>query len=78
MWGRRSRTYQALTAFCRRHGISHEAKQPAGRYHFEPGQEMQHDTSPQDAMIAVGHAPSAERVRRPLLLADELRAVLPA
>jgi transposase len=39
-------SYQALTGFCRRHGIGHEPKKPAGRYHFEPGQEMQHDTSP--------------------------------
>lgn len=39
-------SYQALTAFCRRHGIGHEAKTPAGRYHFAPGEEMQHDTSP--------------------------------
>lgn len=39
-------SYSALTAFCRRHGIGHEPRRPAGRYHFEPGQEMQHDTSP--------------------------------
>lgn len=39
-------SYQALTGFCRRHGIGYEAPKPAGRYHFEPGQEMQHDTSP--------------------------------
>jgi transposase len=38
--------YQALTAFCRRQGIGRERKQPVGEYHFEPGQEMQHDTSP--------------------------------
>jgi hypothetical protein len=38
-------SYPALTAFCRRHGIGHEPKEPAGHYHFEPGQEMQHDTS---------------------------------
>lgn len=30
-------SYQALTAFCRRHGIGHEPKKPSGRYHFEPG-----------------------------------------
>lgn len=41
-----SLSYQALTGFCRRHGIGHEPKKPAGHYHFEPGQEMQHDTSP--------------------------------
>jgi transposase len=44
-------SYQALTAFCRRHGIGHEPAKPAGRYHFEPGQEMQHDTSPHQARI---------------------------
>lgn len=44
-------SYQALTAFCRRHGIGHEAKPPVGRYHFEPGQEMQHDTSPHQIKI---------------------------
>ena len=44
-------SYPALTAFCRKHGIGHEPKKPAGRYHFEPGQEMQHDTSPHDAHI---------------------------
>ena len=44
-------SYPALTAFCRRHGIGHEPKAPSGRYHFEPGEEMQHDTSPHQAMI---------------------------
>ena len=44
--GGASLSYQALTAFCRRHGIGHEPKKPAGQYHFEPGEEMQHDTSP--------------------------------
>lgn len=44
-------SYPALTAFCRKHGIGHEPKKPAGQYHFEPGQEMQHDTSPHDAHI---------------------------
>jgi transposase len=44
-------SYPALTAFCRRHGIGHEPPKPAGRYHFEPGQEMQHDTSPHMAHI---------------------------
>jgi transposase len=39
-------SYPALTAFCRRHGIGQAPKQPAGRYDFAPGQEMQHDTSP--------------------------------
>jgi len=39
-------SYQALTGFCRRHGIGYEAPMPAGRYEFAPGEEMQHDTSP--------------------------------
>ena len=46
-----SLSYQALTAFCRRHGIGQPPKLPAGRYHFEPGAEMQHDTSPHRARI---------------------------
>jgi hypothetical protein len=44
-------SYQALTAFCRRHGIGHEPRKPAGQYQFGPGEEMQHDTSPHDAKI---------------------------
>ena len=39
-------SYPALTAFCRRHGIGQVPPVPAGQYHFEPGEEMQHDTSP--------------------------------
>ena len=39
-------SYQALTSFCRRHGIGQAPTVPAGRYHFEPGEELQHDTSP--------------------------------
>jgi hypothetical protein len=41
-------SYQALTAFCRRHGIGQTPTTPVGRYDFEPGEEMQHDTSPHD------------------------------
>ncbi len=44
-------SYQALTAFCRRHGIGYARPVPAGRYEFEPGQEMQHDTSRHQADI---------------------------
>lgn len=44
-------SYQALTAFCRRHGIGFEPPKPAGQYHFAPGEEMQHDTSPHRARI---------------------------
>jgi len=39
-------SYPALTAFCRRQWIGQQPKQPSGSYHFEPGQETQHDTSP--------------------------------
>jgi transposase len=44
-------SYQALTAFCRRHGIGHQPKKPVGHYPFDPGEEMQHDTSPHLASI---------------------------
>ncbi|NJO56283.1 MAG: transposase [Rhodospirillales bacterium] len=44
-------SYPALTAFCRRQGIGAATKEPVGRYPFEPGQEMQHDTSPHRAEI---------------------------
>lgn len=44
-------SYPALTAFCRKHGIGHEPPKPKGQYHFKPGQEMQHDTSPHDVEI---------------------------
>ena len=47
-------SYQALTGFCRRHGIGHEPVRPEGRYHFEPGEEMQHDTSPHHANFVDG------------------------
>jgi len=39
-------SYPALTAFCRRHEIGQAPKEPVGQYQFEPGQELQHDTSP--------------------------------
>jgi transposase len=44
-------SYQALTAFCRRHEIGYEPPKPVGQYHFTAGQEMQHDTSPHDVSI---------------------------
>jgi hypothetical protein len=44
-------SYQALTAFCRRHQIGRGPPKPSGRYHFEPGEEMQHDTSPHRATV---------------------------
>jgi len=43
--------YSTLTAFCRRHEIGTRLKQAAGQYHFEPGEEMQHDTSPHAVVI---------------------------
>jgi hypothetical protein len=49
-------SYPALTAYCRRQGIGQQAKAPAGQYHFQPGQELQHDTSPYQVEIG-------ERVR---------------
>src|SRR5471030_1972976 len=39
-------SYPALTGFCRRQGIGQAPVVPAGQYHFDPGVEMQHDTSP--------------------------------
>ncbi len=44
-------SYQALTAFCRRHGLGQTPSEPAGQYHFEPGVEMQHDTSPHEVEV---------------------------
>lgn len=44
-------SYQALTAFCRRHGIGQPPVVAAGRYEFEPGEELQHDTSPHEVRL---------------------------
>ena len=44
-------SYPALTAFCRRAGIGCKPAVPAGQYHFEPGQELQHDTSPHEVVL---------------------------
>src|SRR6058998_1965535 len=44
-------SYPALTAFCRRHGIGQEPKVASGQYHFQPGEELQHDTSPHETEI---------------------------
>lgn len=43
--------YSTLTAFCRRHDIGVKPKQRSGSYHFEPGEEMQHDTSPHSIVV---------------------------
>jgi hypothetical protein len=44
--------YSTLTSFCRRHEIGIAPKQVTGAYHFGPGEEMQHDTSPHSVPIA--------------------------
>ena len=46
-----SLSYAALTSFCRRQGIGQKPVVPAGRYHFEPGVELQHDTSPHEVEV---------------------------
>lgn len=38
--------YSTLTAFCRRYEVGVRPKKRSGHYHFGPGEEMQHDTSP--------------------------------
>jgi transposase len=43
-------SYSALTAFCRRHRIG-QAPVAAGLYHFSPGEELQHDTSPHEVQL---------------------------
>ncbi len=43
--------YSTLTSFARRAGIGSVEKRRTGRYHFEPGQEMQHDTSPHRVIV---------------------------
>jgi transposase len=44
-------SYQALTSFCRRQGIGQTPVVPSGQYHFGPGVEMQHDTSPHEVEV---------------------------
>jgi hypothetical protein len=44
-------SYPALTGFCRRQGIGQTPIVPAGQYRFEPGVEMQHDTSPHEVEV---------------------------
>lgn len=43
--------YSTFTRYCRKAGIGVVPKTAAGRYHFEPGEEMQHDTSPHDVVV---------------------------
>jgi len=49
--------YSTLTAFCRRYEIGTRPKQPSGRYHFAPGEEMQHDTSPHTVTVGGSKRP---------------------
>jgi hypothetical protein len=44
--------YSTLTRFCRERGIGQKPLQRVGQYHFGPGEEMQHDTSPHKVLIA--------------------------
>src|SRR6516225_5012387 len=44
-------SYSTLTAFCRRHGIGQQPIVPSGNYHFLPGEEVQHDTSPHEVEL---------------------------
>jgi len=43
--------YATLTHFCRAHSVGVEPPKASGRYHFGPGQEMQHDTSPHTVTV---------------------------
>ena len=45
-------SYPALTAFCRRSGIGQKPTPASGQYSFEPGQEIQHDTSPHEIVLS--------------------------
>src|ERR1035441_10384111 len=41
----------AVSGFCRRQGIGQTPIVPAGQYHFDPGVELQHDTSPHEVEV---------------------------
>jgi len=43
--------YSTLTGYCRRHGIGVTPRKPSGVYYFEPGEEMQFDTSPHKVVL---------------------------
>lgn len=49
--------YSSLTGFCRRHGIGQVEKTRVGRYQFDPGEEMQHDTSPHTVTLGGRRVP---------------------
>lgn len=44
--------YSTLTRIAREHGLREPRKQRAGAYTFDPGMEMQHDTSPHKVVLA--------------------------
>jgi transposase len=44
-------SYSTLTAFCHRHGIGQPPVVAAGCYEFQPGEELQHDTSPHEVLL---------------------------
>lgn len=44
--------YATLTEFCREQGVGVRPKQVVGTYNFQPGEEMQHDTSPHRVKLA--------------------------
>ena len=70
-------SYQALTAFCRRHGIGQPPTVAAGHYHFLPGEELQHDTSPHEVSAGRQAAQGANRLGRAVLLAHVVLPVVP-
>src|SRR5256712_10530523 len=45
-------SYPALPAVCRRVGVGQDRKAATGPYHFEPGEELQHGSSPPETEIA--------------------------
>jgi len=47
--------YSTLTRFCRANGLGARKKTRAGKYTFEPGEEMQHDTSPHTVLVGGVH-----------------------
>lgn len=44
--------YSTLARFVRENGLARQPKPPSGRYHFDPGEEMQFDTSPHKVKVA--------------------------
>ncbi|MEL6185074.1 MAG: hypothetical protein AAFU79_10655 [Myxococcota bacterium] len=43
--------YSTLTHFCRREGMGAKPRILAGRYHFNPGEEVHHDTSRHEVLL---------------------------